>query len=292
MREQLAYIFSVSRPKFWLYTLGPFLIGIASAIYSQKSFENISWNIFLFGILYLIPANIFIYGVNDLFDEDTDAFNDKKTGDEVRLARNKKRLVATWVLLSFIVLGAAVFFMNIAAAAYGFLFILLGYGYSAPPIRFKAKPFVDFISNILYAMPGFVSYALITGKEPDIFLICAAGCWTGAMHLYSAIPDIESDAKAHLRTTAVLLGVKRSLWLCASLWFLSGLFVYLFSSSFLIAMILGSGYSLLMLWCVDKKYTRDNLMRVYKKFPLINAAVGFILFWTIILLADLSFPMP
>ena len=61
----------VSRPRFWIYIIGPVLLVLAS-------FLNISKDLLLL-ILYLTyPANLLIYGVNDIADRDTDALNIKK----------------------------------------------------------------------------------------------------------------------------------------------------------------------------------------------------------------------
>ena len=67
--------------------------------------------------------------------------------------------------------------------------------YSLPPIRAKAVPFFDGITNILYVLPGIMAY-LVLHSDLSRPLVIAAWAWVMAMHAYSAIPDIEADTKA------------------------------------------------------------------------------------------------
>lgn len=78
----------ISRPRFWHYVLGPMLILFASSGF----FEEIQWSfsrwgtdwIFYWIVLlillgyFMLPANLWIYGRNDIADGDTDKFNKKK----------------------------------------------------------------------------------------------------------------------------------------------------------------------------------------------------------------------
>ncbi len=77
---KLSRVLRISRPRFWIYELGPYMIGVLGAILtSQQSRETINlWRVFLFGFYFLIPANIWIYGINDIYDYETDKLNPKK----------------------------------------------------------------------------------------------------------------------------------------------------------------------------------------------------------------------
>ncbi|MEM2141701.1 MAG: UbiA family prenyltransferase [Candidatus Thorarchaeota archaeon] len=90
--------------------------------------------------------------------------------------------------------------------------------YSARPVRFKARPILDFSSNFLYVIPALLAYYQASGLIPNWVPVLGAFTWTAAMHLFSAIPDIESDRSAGIRTTAVVLGKKSSLVLCFMFW--------------------------------------------------------------------------
>lgn len=81
-------LIKISRPRFWLYILGPMLIYFASSWYFEDIQTSFSrwWTDRIFNIIILIiilwyftlPANLWIYGWNDIADGDTDKFNSKK----------------------------------------------------------------------------------------------------------------------------------------------------------------------------------------------------------------------
>ncbi len=264
-------ILHISRPRFWLYTAGPFILGISTAenVYSLVNFQVI-YSFFYF----LIPANIFIYAVNDFFDRNIDTINPKKHIREVYMKLNDTRLYKVLVTFS-ILLGLPLLSLNSISAATYMLFMFMGFFYSVPPIRFKTKPFFDSLSNFFYILPGIISYSLLFNTIPPIKIVMAGSLWAIAMHLFSAIIDIESDKKAGIKTTAVFLGYKRSLLLTSLLWFSSIALVIDYS----IIIVFGLMYPLLPILVFIKKY---KITDVYWSLPLINCISGMILFFTII----------
>ena len=104
-------------------------------------------------------------------------------------------------------------------------------------------------------------------------LLVGLSLWPCAMHLFSAIPDIDSDSRSGIQTTAVYIGKKRSLLLTALLW--SGT-AYVVSSiipfPFLFLVWIYPLIPLLLLLGFGK------IERVYWYFPLINGMLGFILY--------------
>jgi 4-hydroxybenzoate polyprenyltransferase len=85
------------------------------------------------------------------------------------------------------------------------LYALLFVGYSAPPARFKARPYLDSLSNAAYAFPlVFVPLALSASPVwPAAFGLMA---WSAAKHTFDAVQDIDEDRKVGIETTAVRLG--------------------------------------------------------------------------------------
>lgn len=269
----LRAIIYISRPRFWLYIAGPYLVGYCFAIKNITELQSIFFLIhFLF---FLIPANIFLYGVNDICDEDTDKHNDKKGEYEHRLLSDEKRLLTAFLFgsigLAFVILSLQ---PKIESQLIFTLFLLLSFFYSAPPLRFKARPFLDFSSNILYVLPGILAYYQVRELFPSLVVIVALFCWTSAMHLFSAIPDIIADKKADLQTTAVILGQKNSLLLCTFLWAITAVITLLNIDSYLASLVVI--YPLIPLIIVFQK--NSNIKRIYKIFPYINTLAGFLLF--------------
>jgi 4-hydroxybenzoate polyprenyltransferase len=224
-------------------------------------------------LFFLWFANVFIYGVNDWFDRDTDAFNPKKDAKEHRVQRKEKRELFFWLYLSFFVaIVLNVVWFSPVLLVLWLCFFFLSFFYSVPPLRFKAFPFVDFLSNALYLFPGFIGYYFASGSLPSFEAVIAGWAWVGGMQLFSAIPDIVADKRAKLRTTAVVLGFVPSLLLTSALWLVAvvfGLFVLPWW------FLLGVVYPLMPLLVL---LLRLDIEKVYWWFPYVNLVMGFLLF--------------
>ena len=86
------------------------------------------------------------------------------------------------------------------------LFLLLGIGYSVPPLRFKAVPFIDsLVKHFGTQCPAFFCAPQFHGQLLNLWIVFAAMFWCAGMHLYSALPDI-ARIKKRTKTTGVLLG--------------------------------------------------------------------------------------
>ncbi len=271
MRFSFKDLVKLSRPRFWLYLGGTYMLGFSAGIHSIESYTN---SIFIINLVYfLIIANIFLYGINDYFDSDTDAINPKKNDKELLLQGSQKPYLRnTLVIITIISSIVAVIQSNALLKLLFLLFILLSYCYSAPPVRFKARPYIDFLSNILYILPGIIGYVQATRHLPETILMVAFASWAFAMHLFSAIPDIEPDSKAKITTSAVFLGKTKSLIVCTIFWgIFSGILI---SKSILTAFnLLTLVYPAIPLMLLVKPNTDIN--KVYWAYPYINNLVGF-----------------
>jgi 4-hydroxybenzoate polyprenyltransferase len=211
---RLRYLLTLSRPRFWLYLAGPVIVGVTAAARAPPElFAPLAVAFFAY---FLVPANLFLYGVNDVFDADVDAENPKKEGREARW-QGGRTVVAT-ILVS----GALGLLLSAVspAEAWPYLagFFFLAVEYSAPPLRFKTTPFLDSLSNGLYILPGAAAFAALSGTHPPLPALVGAWLWTMGMHTFSAIPDIEPDREAGIRTTATVLGEERTYAYCGSAW--------------------------------------------------------------------------
>jgi 4-hydroxybenzoate polyprenyltransferase len=214
------YLLRLSRPRFWLYLAGPVVVGTAygalgTADPRASLFSPVAVALFLY---FILPANVFLYGVNDVFDADLDVENPKKgdSGKEVRY--EGQRSVGLVVALAGALGLPFLLVLPPAGAAAFVLFLALALEYSAPPLRFKTTPFLDSLSNGLYALPGVLAYVAVAGTLPPLAAIAGAWLWTMGMHTFSAIPDIDPDRAAGVRTTATVLGRTRTYAYCAAVW--------------------------------------------------------------------------
>ncbi|WP_226480040.1 prenyltransferase [Natrinema amylolyticum] len=215
--EQLSYLLTLSRPRFWLYLAGPVLVGAA---YAAASVEDLfaPAPIALFAY-FLLPANVFLYGINDVYDREIDAANPKKDDREARYRGQRSVPVAVALCAALPLLFAP--FLETAAIPWLVAFLGLGAAYSAPPVRFKTTPLLDSVSNGLYIAPGAAAYAAVAGAQPPVLAIVGGWLWAMGMHTFSAIPDIEPDRETGIRTTATVLGERRTYAYCGACWLAS-----------------------------------------------------------------------
>jgi 4-hydroxybenzoate polyprenyltransferase len=278
MTNILKLAFRVSRVRFWLYLGGTYLIGYLIGIGDIQALLDPFFIIQVF--YFMIPANIFLYGVNDISDKDTDMFNPKKEDKEYKANQHDANKLYGLVFLSFIFGVILILFQPDLIAQLLFIsWMLLSVFYSAKPIRFKAVPFLDFISNFLYVIPALLAYYQASGIIPAFLPVFAAFLWTSAMQLFSAIPDIEADAKAKIKTTAVLIGKNAALILCFVFWigFASILvFIAPWNSPWNLLMFV---YPAVPLYILLRE--KVDINRVYWLFPYWTGIFGMVLFFSI-----------
>ncbi|ESP88939.1 prenyltransferase [Candidatus Halobonum tyrrellensis] len=213
-RARLRSLVTLSRPRFWLYLAGPVLVGVAFGARTVGDLVTPSTaGLFAY---FLLPANVFLYGVNDVFDRDIDAVNPKKGGG--REARYEGDPLVPAAVVASALLGLGLFAVT-PRATWPYLggFLLLGAAYSAPP-RLKTKPPLDSVSNGLYVLPGAAAFALVSGAHPPTAALVGGWLWSMGMHTFSAIPDVEPDRAAGVETTATLLGETRTYAYCGACW--------------------------------------------------------------------------
>lgn len=274
--KKIQKIIQTSRPRFWIYVLWPILLTISAYLWASSQFlpqDIIVTCVFL--LFVSIPANLFIYWVNDIADTDTDVFNEKKTWYEQSFNPTHDASLLRILLIfqiPYILFFVYIFSDDILWLMSILLFYFTAFYYSYPPIRAKAHPFIDWIFNILYILPAIWLYIYYFSTLPNLYLVLAWWLRCMAMHAYSAIPDIKPDKKAWLCTTSVFLWKEKSARYCALLymvsWVLWGLFFHR------ICFVLGFIYAIYVVVSVYSHRVFEN----YKLFPIINTAVWFILF--------------
>ena len=89
------FLLRVSRPRFWFYIFGPYIVGLIAGVVTRN--ELLDWRTILFAVYFLFPANLLIYGVNDIFDYETDRLNEKKLDYESLVETNQHKSLAIWI---------------------------------------------------------------------------------------------------------------------------------------------------------------------------------------------------
>ncbi|GAA1426988.1 prenyltransferase [Microlunatus lacustris] len=264
----MRHLLRVSRPRFWMYLLGPYMVALAATSLRPPT------EVWLLGLYLTLPANLLIYGVNDLFDVETDRLNPKKRDYETLLQAGQRRsLVIAILVLNLPFLALVPFLPN--AWPWLLLFVVTGIGYSMPPLRAKGRPVVDAAFNILYVAPGLAAYATVSGSQPPLPVLGAALLWCMAMHAYSAVPDIAADRAADVATVATYFGRVKTLLLCGAAYALAALLAL---PSVGVFALLGGLVYLVMIALSLRCRGPEQLFALYRRFPLLNTALGGALF--------------
>ncbi len=264
--SRVGYLLWLSRPRFWLYLAGPVIVGVTYAADSAAGlFTPLTVGLFAY---FLVPANVFLYGVNDVFDADVDEHNPKKDegGREVRYEGD--RVVVAAVLVSALASLAFLPTLPPAGVAALALWLLLSVEYSAPPLRFKTTPLLDSLSNGLYVLPGVIAFAAVEGSMPPLWAIAGGWIWTMGMHTFSAIPDIRPDREAGISTTATFLGEENAYYYCAGTWLTAAAVFNVVHWSFGALLLV---YPALVFGIVRLGLDVDE---AYWWYPLVNSLVG------------------
>jgi 4-hydroxybenzoate polyprenyltransferase len=215
-RAVILRLLYISRPVLWINTVGPATIGmwLAGDLFAWGALPILLW--------LTLPFNLLIYGVNDVFDQETDAENPRKgTLEGARIDRFEVRpLVLGVIFTNAPFLIYSLLFVHSSATAWMLLYTLLFLGYSVPPARFKARPYLDSLSNAAYAFP-LVFVPLALGEEPIWSAALGLMAWSAAKHTFDAVQDVDEDRRAGITTTAVRLGPDGVVFWSGALWSLA-----------------------------------------------------------------------
>jgi len=273
---KLNEILNISRPRFWLYEMGTFFIGALVATNFLTDF--LRPEILVFAFFFLIPANILIYGVNDIFDYETDKLNPKKVEYEALLVPEKHKAVWIWILATNIPFLIYAFSLSAKTGIYLLIFYFFAVFYSATPIRAKIRPFFDSLFSAgHYIFTGVFGYFLAGGEGFPLVGFIAGILWAMAMHAFSAVPDIKADTDAGFKTIATWLGRNKTIVLCLVFYVASAVMFSTLVGVFPFVAVLA--YVFLM---IKSLRTQDDnkLFKIYTYFPWVNFVTPMV--WSII----------
>jgi 4-hydroxybenzoate polyprenyltransferase len=223
----LKALFWSSRPISWINTAFPFAAG-----YFLIS-GSLDLKLLIGSLFFLIPYNLLMYGVNDVFDYESDLRNPRKGGIEGALLPPSLHLPVLLVALHLPVpfvwylIGAGNQVSNLVLAAV--LFTVLAY--SLKYLRFKEVPFLDSITSAAHFVgPLVYGIALAGGNFNNsmlVMILVAFSLWGMASHAFGAVQDVKADREAGIASIATVLGARSTVWL-AMIGYLSAGLVALF----------------------------------------------------------------
>ncbi|QHC59942.1 prenyltransferase [Rathayibacter sp. VKM Ac-2760] len=283
--NRLRALFVSSRPLSWVNTAYPFA---AAYLLTTREIDLA----FVLGTLYfLIPYNLAMYGINDVFDYESDLRNPRKGGVEgAVLDRSEHRAtliaaVATNVpfLIALLLLGSPLSWLILAVSVFAVI------AYSAPGLRFKERPFVDSLTSAThFVSPAVYGLALAgTTPTPGLWaLLIAFFLWGIASHAFGAVQDILADRAGGIGSIATVIGAKATTRFAIGAYVASGLLLLLLPWPGMLAALLAIPYAA-SIWpyrsLTDEQAERANAG--WKRFLALNFLTGFlvtlllILFW-------------
>ena len=228
----LKKLFVSSRPISWINTAFPF------AVAYYLSTGQVDLNLLVGSLFFLIPYNLLMYGVNDVFDYESDLRNPRKGGIEGALLDPKYHrptLIAAFSLAApFVVYLLAV--GSFESSAWLLLVLFSVIAYSIKGLRFKEIPFLDSITSAMHFVgPMWFGLALAGAELNQTVVLISASffLWGMASHAFGAVQDVKADRAAGIGSIATTIGSRQTVILA--------MFMYLAAG--VIALFIGDRYS-------------------------------------------------
>ena len=212
----LDYLFA-GRPLLHLPVWSIYLVSLH--YHFELAHSSFGWGNLIIMIL-LSMAAAGAYFVNQIYDEQSDALNDKLGF----LQRGLVSRTGLWIgfiacsLISLVGAGLISLQMLVVFAQ----LVALGFIYSAPPFRLKDRPVWGLLANaygfgwliVLTVVPDFGMHNLgLIGWDNPFYFMAAVG----SIYVLTTIPDMAGDRLTGKQTIAVIWGVRSSLLLALML---------------------------------------------------------------------------
>ena len=285
-QEVLHHLFWSSRPLSWINTAYPFALTVL--LLGQP----IPWLPLVVGTLYfLVPYNLAMYGVNDVFDYESDLRNPRKGGVEgaVLAPRFHRPVLVAALLTNVPFLAALVLLGNPLSDLVLAVSVFAVIAYSAPGLRFKERPVLDSITSSTHFVSPAVFGVALVGVAADartLLLLGAFFCWGMASHAFGAVQDVPSDREAGIGSVATVLGARPTVAIAAVLYLAAGVLAACSGWPTAVAGLVAVPYLAMVvpfLGITDAEAERAN--RGWRRFLGINFVAGFVVTILTILVA-------
>lgn len=208
MIEAIRQLFWSSRPISWINTAYPFAVAYVFAT------GNLDIHLLVGTIFFLGPYNLLMYGINDVFDYESDLRNPRKGGIEGALLDPKWHRLTIWAaaLSSLPFVAHFIFYGNPASNFWLALIIFTVVAYSAKGLRFKEVPVLDSLtssSHFVGPMVFALAFASVDLTEPKLLaMIIAFALWGMASHAFGAVQDVKADREGNISSIATAIGAR------------------------------------------------------------------------------------
>ena len=267
-----------SRPISWVNTAFPFAVAYFLGT------GNIDVTLIVGAFFFLIPYNLLMYGVNDVFDYESDLTNPRKGGLEGALLEPKYHAATLWISTS-LAAPFVIYLLAVGSVFSGALLLLVIFSvvaYSAKHLRFKEIPVLDsFTSALHFIGPMLFGLALAETSlmgEVVIMATIAFFLWGMASHAFGAVQDIRADKDANIASIATFFGASLTVKLAFGSYLLAALMLLGLPGIFQFAAIAALPY----LFVTAREFgitdeTCETANRGWKRFIWLNFFAGAII---------------
>lgn len=261
-----------SRPISWVNTAYPF----AATYLMMGGTIDVRWAIGT--LFFLVPYNLMMYGINDVYDYESDMRNPRKGGVEGAITPKHMHAFILWssvlAVLPFIVVLIALGSFLSALTLIAVMFFVVAY--SVKGLRFKEIPFVDSItSSIHFVGPMVYALTLLGVSQSAILAATAFFVWGIASQAFGAVQDIVPDRQAKINSIATVLGARLTVWFALSMYCLAVALVAMLGGVAWIVAAAGVLYVINVLPYAAIDDRNSGLTRAgWKRFMVINYVVG------------------
>ena len=270
----LKKLFVSSRPISWINTAFPF------AVAYYLSTEQVDLNLIIGSLFFLIPYNLLMYGVNDVFDYESDLRNPRKGGIEGALLDPKYHrptLIAAFSLAAPFVIYLLLI-GSLESNAWLMLVLFSVIAYSVKGLRFKEIPFLDSVTSAMHFVgPMWFGLALAGAQVDQTLLLISASffLWGMASHAFGAVQDIKADKEAGIGSVATIIGARPTVVLAMTMYLAAGAIALFIGDRFSQAAVAAIPYLIVVgreLSITDENCERAN--RGWKWFIYLNFFAG------------------
>jgi 4-hydroxybenzoate polyprenyltransferase len=212
-----------SRPISWVNTAFPFAVAYFLGT------GNIDVTLIVGAFFFLIPYNLLMYGVNDVFDYESDLTNPRKGGLEGALLEPKYHAATLWISTS-LAAPFVIYLLVVGSLFSGALLLLVIFSvvaYSAKYLRFKEIPVLDSFTSALHFIGPMLFGLALAGTsligEVVIMATIAFFLWGMASHAFGAVQDIRADKEASIASIATFFGASLTVKLALGAYLLAAL---------------------------------------------------------------------
>ncbi|GAB3579507.1 prenyltransferase [Leifsonia lichenia] len=277
-----------SRPLSWINTAFPF-----AAAYLLTT-RQLDLTLVVGTIYFLVPYNLAMYGINDVFDYESDLRNPRKGGAEGAMldrGMHRRTLIAAAVtnipfLLYLVVVGSPLSWLVLAVSVFAVL------AYSVKGLRFKEIPFLDSVTSSTHFVSPAVYALVLAGAAftPQLgAVLLAFFLWGIGSHAFGAVQDVVPDREGGIASIATALGAKATTRFAIAAWALAGVAMLFTAWPGPLAAVLAVPYIVAAapFWRITEEDSAAA-NRGWRRFLWINYACGFLVTMLLILFAAIT----